>query len=279
MVGPTAQLVALACQFNGGSRGVASPFFAMNSTCQFCEYVQFVRREGRWFGRRDWKVVADSPDQWLAGEVRPSRRAIITREAGSDPRLSDRMSAGFVGGGGTWKLWIVEKGLADVWNPSWQVGNRAAPDRRIWQVTYAQSAMGVAHTIVREPLEPLRNRLQKGLSEALAFCDRHTIDGFASQFRNAIACLSSVDPFSLIYHKDLAPPDTLTLPAQQMLSACSAAWVFGGMGSWNDLYFDRADRDDYERISEELFGAMNESIVAATNSGASLRTKKTEKAS
>lgn len=269
MVGPTAQLVALACHFNARARGaVSATFFSANSTCQFCEYVRFVRRDGGLFGiGGDWKVVAKTPDEWISTQAKSSRRALITREPGMDPRLSDRMSAGFVGGGGTWTLWVVENGRGDAWSPSWQVGNRTAPEKRIWRVTYARSAMNVAHTIASEPLEPLRAKLEGCLSDALAFCGRHNIDEFAAQFRKALECLSSADPLSLIYHKDLAPPDTLTTSAQQLLAACSAAWVFGGMGSWNDLYFDD-DKQSYERISEDLFTAVNEAICAAANSGA-----------
>ncbi len=270
MVGPTAQLVALACHFNARARGASSAaFFPVNSTCQFCEYARFVQRRVRWFGRAgDWELVAETPDQWLSTQAKSSRRALITREPGRDSRLSDRMAAGFVGGGGTWELWIVESGRADAWNPAWQVGNRTAPDRRIWRVTYARTATRVAREILAEPLEPLRARFENALSKALVFCGRHNVEGFASQFRNAVESLSSANPFSLVYHKDLAPAGTLSLAAQQLLAGSSAAWVFGGMGSWNDLYFDSADKDDYERISDELFEVVNRSIVAATNSAA-----------
>lgn len=269
MVGPTAQLVALACHVNAQAQGVrTATFFPTNSTCQFCEYIRFIRQEGGLLGMgRSWRVAADTPDQWLDMQAKRSRGAIISREGGSDPRLSDRMSAGFVGGGGKWKLWIVEGEKADVWNASWHVGNRNAPANRIWRVTYAQIATEVAHTIAAEALEPLRHRLGIALSGALAFCARHKIEGFRSQFQQAVECLSSAEPFSLIYHKDLAPAGTLTLSAQQLLAACSAAWVFGGMGSWNDLYFE-GDKDSYDRISEELFVVINDSIAAATNSAA-----------
>ncbi len=50
-----------------------------------------------------------------------------------------------------------------------------------------------------------------------------------------------------------------------MLAACQKAWVFGGMGSWNDMGFDGEDQKDYVRLSEALFQALNAAIVAAAN--------------
>jgi hypothetical protein len=54
--------------------------------------------------------------------------------------------------------------------------------------------------------------------------------------------------------------------AARMLSAtASAAWVFGGMGSWNDLSFQGPLREQYERVSEDLYLAALDALVAATN--------------
>jgi hypothetical protein len=34
------------------------------------------------------------------------------------------------------------------------------------------------------------------------------------------------------------PAGLLNLSAAQLLTACRTPWVFGGMGSWNDMSFD-----------------------------------------
>ncbi len=269
MVGPTAQLVALACRFNARARCIsADPFFPGNSTCQFCEFVHFVRRKS-WFRKNEWNVVAHSPDEWLAAEAQPSRRAVLTRRETNDRTLSDRMSAGFVGGGGDWKLHVIEAGRANSWTPGWRVGDRNSPDRRIWRVAYALSAENIAFTAPEmESLESLRTQLQHSLSAMLSFCDANKIQGFPSFFQTGMQCLDSNEPLSLVYHKDLAPPGVLSLRAQQLLACCNAAWVFGGMGSWNDLMFKGEEQERYERISQRLFATMNDAICAATNSGA-----------
>lgn len=70
------------------------------------------------------------------------------------------------------------------------------------------------------------------------------------------------------YHRDLAPEGILGTESLAVLDACQHASVFGGMGSWNDLSFDGADAEAYERVSERLFRALNRAIAAAANESA-----------
>ena len=46
----------------------------------------------------------------------------------------------------------------------------------------------------------------------------------------------------------------------------SNAYVFGGMGTWNDLFAEEEfDVEEYNRVSENLFSILMETIVVATN--------------
>jgi hypothetical protein len=177
------------------------------------------------------------------------------------------MSAGFVGGGGRWRLNVTNDRRMDVWEVNWEVGNRKAPDQRIWRVRY-----GLVNENVDLVLPTLRSLaiiipdLRQTLSYALAFCEQHHIDSFGGCFRKAVECLLADDPFALVYHKDLAPEKLLSLWAQQVLAACQAAWVFGGMGSWNDMGFEGEEQGRYEKLSDALFTLLNEAIPAASSS-------------
>jgi len=71
-----------------------------------------------------------------------------------------------------------------------------------------------------------------------------------------------------VYHDDLAPDRALPLAATQILWAAQAAWVFGGMGSWNDLWFEGDDQSLYEQLSEDLYQLLNVAIVIAANTSA-----------
>ena len=271
MVGPTAQLVALACHFNGRDRRFRPVSFLLsNSTCKFCEQVHFVRQHRAWFGRRtNWVTAAQSPDEWLEREARPGRKAVVLQQGINGSGISDRMSAGLIGGGGRWQLNITDERRMDVWEANWEVGNREAPDQRIWRVRYSMIAENL--TLVpptqRSPMEIIP-ALRQALSDVLAFCEQHRIDSFGGYFRKAIECLSADDPFALVYHKDLAPEELLSLSAQQVLAACQAAWVFGGMGSWNDMAFEGQEQRRYEKLSDTLFTLLNEAIQSGANSAA-----------
>jgi hypothetical protein len=67
---------------------------------------------------------------------------------------------------------------------------------------------------------------------------------------------------------ELAPDSSLPPSAAQLLSTVQAAWVFGGMGSWNDLGFDGEDQKLYEHLSDELYQLLNAAIIAAVNASA-----------
>ncbi|HJZ98499.1 MAG TPA: hypothetical protein VKE70_18440 [Candidatus Solibacter sp.] len=269
MVGPTAQLVALACDFNGRVRGLATvPFLQSNSTAQFCEYIQFVRPHQGWIVRKsEWRVAAKTPDEWFAAESRSKRCAIIANYPGKQSDIPDHMLAGFVGGGGQWRLLLVKDGRMDVWASKWEVGNRDAPDRRIWRVSYGLIAENADFPPQSpESVEAIVPVFVNLLSDLQSFCVDHHLGHFATNFRNAGECLSADDPFALVYHKDLTPQGLLSRPASQLLAACQAAWVFGGMGSWNDMSFQGAEQSQYERLSYELYALINRAICAATNS-------------
>lgn len=70
---------------------------------------------------------------------------------------------------------------------------------------------------------------------------------------------------STTYHSDLAPTPAIPLEAKQLLAAVQAAWVFGGMGSWNDLGFDGDDQREYDALSGKLFLLINQTLCSAIN--------------
>lgn len=268
MNGPIAQVVALTCHGNAFLQGNnAHAFFPDNSTCVFCDRVTFVSLEKTFFGKTKEKAVAQTPQDWFAYLKSSGAMGIrILREPQNDPRISDRMSAGFVGGGGTWYMEVVRpKGQSEFWLARWEVWNQEAPEQRIWRVTYGQVSDGPATEIEPVDIPEAASRLADALREIHAFSAKHDCGGFTQCFAEALDTLDSAGEHLHGYHQDLVPSDFVSSQARTLLDACQKAWVFGGMGSWNDMGFDDPEQAEYERVSEQLFHNLNEAIAAGAN--------------
>jgi hypothetical protein len=109
--------------------------------------------------------------------------------------------------------------------------------------------------------------LEQSLSTIADFAGAHQLSEWADVFKKAKAILNSTDPAGDYYHHDLLVEKHYPLIARQLLFAAGAAWVFGGMGSWNDLGFNtEEDNKKYDDVSAGLYAAINQSVLAAANS-------------
>jgi len=269
MNGEIAQIAALTCHGNAFLSGKPEVrFFPGNSTCQYCERVIFVALKKSVFGIVRKTEVADTPDAWLA--LLKSRGALgirLGRSSHDEPGIPDRMSAGFVGGGGTWMMEVLlPRQTSEFWVPRWEVGNRNAPDRKIWRVTYGCVSEAKTSPLTAPDLTRATRELAEGLKDIREFSVRQGTDGFTNWFDEALNTIAAKGSNQHIYHPDLAPGGFLSDEAAVLLDACQQAWVFGGMGSWNDLLFDGEDQRAYERVSEGLFEAVNRAIQEAATS-------------
>jgi hypothetical protein len=62
------------------------------------------------------------------------------------------------------------------------------------------------------------------------------------------------------------PLQVLTESQNRLLQAANKAWVFGGMGTWNDTGpQDAALHSEYESISNRLYGFVNTAILDSVN--------------
>jgi hypothetical protein len=75
------------------------------------------------------------------------------------------------------------------------------------------------------------------------------------------------DPIPSPVIADILPASGYQLEARQLIAGCTHAWVFGGMGSWNNLGFsDKALQVEYNRLSDDLYDCVKLASAAATNS-------------
>jgi len=273
MVGPVALSVSLTLHINARVRSLPTPSFG-NSSTLYCEFIRFLHRTEPPNPANpdpDWHIVADGADAWL-NSLSGVRRALLAYEPSGDPRLSDRMSSGFVGGGGHWFV-CLDRGAFECWEGWWRVGDQKAADRRIWQVHYARvvesypiDAQQLSEITL--PVAQAAAALRHSLERTRAFALRHSLDGFVASFDRALACLNPSLPAPEPFHKDLAPIGVLPHEAARLLAACQHGWVFGGMGSWNDLGIQGEAKLEYDTVSDDLFHQINRSFCIATNASA-----------
>src|SRR5690606_2508941 len=67
-------------------------------------------------------------------------------------------------------------------------------------------------------------------------------------------------PLNFLQYTDLAPA------AARLLKAAGRGWVFGAMGSWNDIVPSAALKSRYEETSKALFAALQRAVLVAANS-------------
>ncbi|HEY7610598.1 MAG TPA: hypothetical protein VIF14_15305 [Alphaproteobacteria bacterium] len=268
MNGPIAQSVALVCHGNAFLAGTRAPFFPANSTCRYCDRVEFVALAPAPNGEMEAAPVASTPGAWFAHLAASGVTGLLLAHAPRGrPLVADRMSAGFVGGGEVWAIEALHAGgRCEVWHDRWEVWNRTAPERRIWRVTYGRVESAAAPAALHEEIAPVRDELRAALGDIHDFARRNQCGGFTDCFARALAVLGGTQGAKRGFHQDLAPVGFLGPDALAVLDACQHASVFGGMGSWNDMAFAGAESEAYDRVSERLFRAINRAIAAAANS-------------
>ncbi len=263
-----AQMVALTCHANAFLRGRVVPeFFPGNSTCQFCDRVKFIGFKKSLFGKVQESTVAANPNDWF-DHLKKERIVGVRLSCApqNNPGIPDRMSAAFAGGGGKWVAETVpSQGKSAIWMARWEVWNRDAPERRIWRVDYGRVSDDPPKKSEPANLDAATDRLRSALVEIHSFSEKQNCAGFTECFARARETLDSGGSKRHGYHKDLFPEGAVPEAAAALLDAVQSAWVFGGMGSWNDLGFGGAEQTEYDRVSEELFHAANEAVLTAAN--------------
>jgi hypothetical protein len=268
--GELAQLIALAAHGSVWLSGTEPPpqLEAVNSTFEYVRRVAFDLHDSS--DGRSW-AAAD-----VGGWLNDAREREIERFWLSipDPRdvdvagqqVPDRMLVAFAGAG-QWSLPGTSEGRsAERWRASWALGDRDAPDRRIWDVAYQGESVESERPPVHPDIAVTESRLLTALGKAGSFArERKEVEGWADSFADARRLASAADP-QPPYFPDMLPPRGFSESARRLLATAARSWVFGGMGTWNDLTFDGSEEEAYEEVSAELYDAVLGAFVAAANS-------------
>ena len=185
-----------------------------------------------------------------------SRRIRIVPISWKDarPDLPDRVASFFAGSG------------------SWVLLSEGTKANLIWTPLYTESGKGEALTFMGTPIdEPLpefsadlaaaEENLRKALTDILEFTKKEGLGkNWEAIFTNALFILDS-EGESHVRISALLPEGAYSHRARRLMAAASEAWVFGGMGSWNDM----GGGEGYAKVSDGLYTAMIDAIITATN--------------
>lgn len=272
MTGTLAQLIALTAFGNHYLKNgvVLTDFSSNNSTFQFCNKIDFVTFKKSFFSKNfKEKVIANNPNAWfeyLKSEGCQHLRLYFESSA-SQSSAPDHKLAGFVGGGGSWLIEAIYDTYSNYWANRWEVTEQEAADNRIWTVSYGLTVSKQAINNMQFDEEDLKEELRQTLIEIADFAYKKDLENWGEMFDKSKEILDSSTPEESYYHQDLITFENYSCSAKQLIFAASSAWVFGGMGSWNDLGFQNAeDNEMYDRLSGQLYSIINEAILAGVNS-------------
>lgn len=271
MTGTLAQIIALTAFGNDFLKtGTLPPDFNhANTTFQYCHQIDF--REFKklfFFSKLKAYVIAHNPSEWFQYLKNDGCQHLrLYFEYSKDQSFAkDHKLAGLVGGGGNWLIEAVYDNYSNYWANRWEVTNQNAADSKIWSVNYGMTVIKQPTNNLQINLQKIKEKLRQTLTEIAEFAFKQDLKNWGEQFEKAKLTLDSLTPESGYYHTDLLPLDKYSLTAKQIIFAAGSAWVFGGMGSWNDLGFDsKEDNDTYDRLSELLYSNINEAIIAGAN--------------
>ena len=153
----------------------------------------------------------------------------------------------------------------ELWYPQWKTGG---PKQKPWLIEYRSLMFPNSHAMPAMPLSVVKGHLRHATLAAKNFSERSDVNAstWTTWFAKSLDYLDSSDPKGP-FHPDLLPDTGFSLEARQILASAAQAYVFGGMGSWNELGFQQIEtQKEYEKVTKELYEAIKLDIIMASNS-------------
>lgn len=271
MTGPLSQIITLTSfgnHFLFNNRLEAS--FLDNLSFRFCNKADFrVFERPFFFTQQKEKVIAPNPNNWFRYLKKSGckKLRLYFRSSADQSFAKDYKLAGLIGGGGNWFIEEVYENYSNAWANRWEVTQKDDPNQNIWTVNYVQTLSELPTMDLQISQQKCKDNLEETLTEIEAFAFGQGFEYWGEQFTKAKLTLKSSNPENSYYNKELISLHNYSLTARQILYSAGTAWVFGAMGSWNDLGFDaKEDNDKYEALTEKLYERVNQAIISATNS-------------
>lgn len=264
MNGELAQLCAIVAHAKAFLAPATRDFGSMDpqahSTFKFVARTEWYARP-RALGLVSERVIAGAPNEWFEHLLKQGAASVNLVAPGVRSPGQERTRQSF-NGGGTWGVEVAaERGGVGHWIPVWRPREETGSVERPWLVTYRERV----GTKIHAPLElgDAMSTLREALQAVLEFARGLELEDWVPTFDQALKQLESPDPFAP-YHPDMLPRAGYALPARRLCAAAQQAWVFGGMGSWNEVMVEDGDTSVvFEEKSDHLYRAVVGALLAA----------------
>ncbi|HYX70157.1 MAG TPA: hypothetical protein VE825_13555 [Terriglobales bacterium] len=295
MLASLAQAVALVGYGNGYLNGLlAEPpdLVGSNSAFQFVGALQFAKLRSKSLldrvlrPRSEEEVIASTTADWFrylrSNGVRQLSLALVGHSSDSPAHIAISYAGSsqwvIVASGTETAMWrSSERVIGAPEFPKGAVTNAslqeflkehnaalsARPDKRIWRVSFlgvvnAQPA-GMGVTV------PVANaNLRDALDAGIAFTGKADLPFWREWLQGAREQLDSSSPRAR-FNDDALPTLGYSTASHALYAGAASAWVFGGMGSWNDMSFGGELQREYKEATSRLYAAVAGAVVAAAN--------------
>lgn len=213
-------------------------------------------------------TAAQGPEMWFAKLGKRACRGLrlqtaMPKQDKKFERLEEHQQVGFLGGGPRLLIEAVYPDRSELWEGFDRVGAADPAQKKIWLTAYV--LIEEEQTRQQPPINyaaaatDLRDALISIQDVARAIPGQPFLDRFA-------AALAALDG-----RKDPAPMPfmryaQLSRQALRLINAAGLAWVFGTLGSWNDIAVSDALKPRYDSASNELFSAVRRAVLVSANS-------------
>jgi hypothetical protein len=264
MTGILAQIIAITSFGNEYLKnGVLNNFYPENSTFQHCDTIDFreMRKKNIFVSKKEF-IIANNPLKWF--EYLKKDDCIKLRLYYQTEKSDDHKLAGLVGGGGNWYIECVYEKYSDFWIGRWKHDKER--EKKPWIVTYGKAVEKQPTINQQFDIDKTKDELKIVLERITEFAFKETSETWGNIFEKAKKTLESKEPEKDFYHNDLIFNENYKLENRQLLMSASKAFVFGGMGSWNDMWLEPKEIEEkYNSLSAELYETMMKAIRSAIN--------------
>jgi hypothetical protein len=267
MQGPTENALMLVAAGNAYQQGRdISGFWPDAPTFKFLNLCEFRLPPPSGKDADEYPLLASDPMEFFRLQ-KPNCRGYRLhhgiRKRGPNQQIDapDRMLTAFVGGGAQWLIEVVGNLSSDLWEGFHRIEDRSS--ERPWACTHIKVGLIPANEPEPVGLAEALSDLRVTLPDIEAYAHQEKLDNFADCFARAHEALEGKSE-KAPWAADIVRYTGFSDRQLDVLEAINHAWVFGGIGSWNDIGGSGDKR--YEDVSERLYNALNDCIAGLANS-------------